>query len=80
VYLSIFLVTSGSPPFVKGFEKLPRTEKDAVAKGWLPIDDYDCDGEYTNLGRPYMLSEDPAIILLFDKSGYIAGMQTAVST
>jgi len=59
---------------LKGFDALPRqlTEKHDFV-----LLDNQCDGGKFR-GIRYWSKHDPAIILLFDKNGIIAGMQTAV--
>jgi charged multivesicular body protein 7 len=60
------------------FAKLPRTVDDAVAAKWT-LKDSQCTSSSQNFrGRRYWLDNDPASILLFDKNGYIAGIQTSV--
>jgi len=62
-------------PF-KGFYTLPRQTTEN--KKWTLLDNQ-CNVENSPFrGQRYWLDKDPAVILLFDKNGVIAGMQTAV--
>ncbi|XP_019646226.1 PREDICTED: uncharacterized protein LOC109486777 [Branchiostoma belcheri] len=57
------------------FDSLPRTESDALAEGWVDFSrGATCDGDYYR-GSRYIKDNDPAVMLLFDKNGYIAGIQ-----
>ncbi|XP_078587699.1 uncharacterized protein LOC144868872 [Branchiostoma floridae x Branchiostoma japonicum] len=57
------------------FDSLPRTESDALAEGWVDFSrGASCDGDFYR-GSRYIKDNDPAVMLLFDKNGYIAGIQ-----
>eukprot|EP00058_Branchiostoma_floridae_P022839 XP_002608329.1 hypothetical protein BRAFLDRAFT_89333 [Branchiostoma floridae] len=57
------------------FDSLPRTESDALAEGWVDFSrGASCDGDFYR-GSRYIKDNDPAVMLLFDKNGYIAGPQ-----
>ncbi|CAH1257303.1 Hypp1813 [Branchiostoma lanceolatum] len=57
------------------FDSLPRTESDALADGWVDFSrGASCDGDYYR-GSRYIKDNDPAVMLLFDDNGFIAGIQ-----
>ncbi|XP_035673849.1 uncharacterized protein LOC118414135 [Branchiostoma floridae] len=57
------------------FDSLPRTESDALAEGWVDFSrGAKCDDSFYR-GSRYIKDNDPAVMLLFDKNGYVAGIQ-----
>lgn len=65
-----------------GFDSLPRTLNEAIAKNWQMIDEQCSDKSMPFRGYRYMLNNDPAVILIFagafQGNAYIAGIQTSV--
>lgn len=62
-------------------EGLPETRRSLLNKG-LVVKGSEWKGVPFSapfVGVRYMVPGDPAVVLLFDANGYIAGMQTAVS-
>jgi len=57
------------------FTALPRTVSDAAKAGFILKDSY-CGNDLTFRGIRYWSNSDPAVILLYDINGYIAGMQS----
>ncbi|XP_019628073.1 PREDICTED: uncharacterized protein LOC109472673 [Branchiostoma belcheri] len=70
-------VTFGVNPFGNNFDSMPRTTDMAEEKGWTQFGEKTCSAG-TWQGFRYVKNSDPAVILLFDKNGYIAGMQMGV--
>jgi len=71
-------VTWGLNPFSQwDFAKLPRDMSNDDMQGFVPMDDL-CATKGPFAGRRYWVPSDPSLILLFDKNGYIAGMQTMI--
>jgi hypothetical protein len=67
-------VTWGINPFGSGnFVSLPRTEQEAIGKGWAK--EKSC-GQVN--GNRYVLKGDRAVMLIFAKSGLIAGIASAI--
>ena len=67
-------VTWGINPFSsESFASLPRSEKEAIANGWTK--EKSC-GQVN--GNRYVLKGDRAVMLIFAKSGLIAGIATAI--
>ena len=67
-------VTWGVNPFgSNNFVSLPRTEQEAIGKGWTK--EKSC-GQIN--GNRYVLKGDRAVMLIFAKSGLIAGIATAI--
>jgi len=66
-------------PFSKyAFTPMPRTVKDASAQGLQFVDDH-CQAGSTNfLGVRFRYGNDVGLTLLYDKNGYIAGVQTCI--
>lgn len=60
------------------FAQLPRKRDDAVSKGFELLDEHCSDSTKPFRGYRYWLDEDPAVILIYDKNGYIAGIQTGI--
>jgi charged multivesicular body protein 7 len=59
-----------------GFDKMPRTLDEN--KGQFQLKDDQCAGEGNKfVGQRYWYKQDPALVLLFDKNGIIAGIQTS---
>jgi len=77
-------VTWGINPFSSiNFATLPRTTQEAASSGFTPFPGgAQCmsgsQGQFA--GYRYWVNNDPAVILLFDVNGYIAGIQTAIDT
>ncbi|XP_055997302.1 uncharacterized protein LOC130047090 [Ostrea edulis] len=69
-------VTWGLNPF-NSFNNMPRTETEAKTAGFTLISG--C-GQSPFLGKRYMKDNDPAVILIYDVNGYIAGIQAGVQT
>jgi len=70
-------VTWNLNPFSSyAFTPMPRTTNEAAGKSFYFKDDY-CQGDTKFRGLRYWYNNDPATILLFDKAGYIAGIQTS---
>jgi len=71
----------GINPFSKTtFDTLPRTVADALNDGWVldkAAGNCGADGSYFR-GNRYLLNGDKAAMLLFDKSGYVAGIQAGI--
>jgi hypothetical protein len=58
---------------------MPRQSIDAILLGWLPIQSSEnCTNDGKFFGFRYQIPGDEAITLLFDKNGYIAGIQAQV--
>ncbi|XP_013408191.1 uncharacterized protein LOC106172134 [Lingula anatina] len=58
------------------FSRLPRKAEDAISSGWIL--DKPCSGNNPYFGNRYILDGDVSTMLLFDKQGYIAGIQTKI--
>ena len=72
--LDYLKVTWGVNPFgSNNFVSLPRTEQEAIGKGWTK--EKSC-GQIN--GNRYVLKGDRAVMLIFAKSGLIAGIATAI--
>ncbi|XP_013395237.1 uncharacterized protein LOC106162480 [Lingula anatina] len=69
-------VTFGINPFGNSFSSMPRTTKDAVSDGWKL--DSKCGSNSQFMGNRYIKDGDTAVMLLFDKNGYIAGIQAGI--
>nr|AGI41318.1 hypothetical protein [Cerebratulus lacteus] len=70
-------VTWGPNPFSSVyFDQLPRTESAAQSDGWTKVSD--CSENSFFRGKQYMKNNDAAAVVLFDKNGYIAGIQVGV--
>ncbi|XP_013421837.1 uncharacterized protein LOC106181865 [Lingula anatina] len=69
-------VTFGINPFGNSFSSMPRTVKDAVYYGWKL--DTRCGSNSQFMGNRYIKDGDTAVMLLFDKNGYIAGIQAGI--
>lgn len=70
-------VTWSLNPFSKwGFNSLPRKVTD-LTKDFKLRDDQCSTANAKFLGKRYWYQEDPAVTLLFDKNGIIAGIQTS---
>ncbi|XP_078587700.1 uncharacterized protein LOC144868873 [Branchiostoma floridae x Branchiostoma japonicum] len=69
-------VTWGANPFnSQYFQSIPRKESDAKAADWTAFSrGNECNGAFYN-GYRFIKNNDPAVMLLFDKNGYIAGIQ-----
>ncbi|XP_078669994.1 uncharacterized protein LOC144910589 [Branchiostoma floridae x Branchiostoma belcheri] len=69
-------VTWGANPFShQYFQSVPRKESDAKAADWTAFHSgTECNGAFYN-GYRFIKDNDPAVMLLFDKNGYIAGIQ-----
>ncbi|XP_019646336.1 PREDICTED: uncharacterized protein LOC109486867 [Branchiostoma belcheri] len=59
------------------FQSLPRTRSEATKQGWTMYGRATCAGTYWQ-GLRMIYQDDPAVILLFDRNGFIAGMQMGV--
>ncbi|XP_062579205.1 uncharacterized protein LOC134241138 [Saccostrea cucullata] len=71
-------VTWGINPFNSiNFADMPRTEAEAEQSGFTIISG--CEHE-NFLGKRYMKDNDPAVILIYDVNGYIAGIQAGIPT
>lgn len=57
------------------FAKLPRTEVKAKRDGFAKLAG-DCSGKF--LGKRYIKGLDTAAVVLYDKNGYVAGMQSGI--
>jgi charged multivesicular body protein 7 len=77
-------VTWGINPFSSiNFATLPRTTQDAASSAFTPFPGgSQCMSGSQNqfAGFRYWYNNDPAVILLFDVNGFIAGIQTAIDT
>lgn len=62
------------------FASMPRNLEKAKNAGWTLIDEQCSDASKPFRGFRYWLKEDPAVILIFDKNGFIAGIQTAIDS
>jgi len=74
-------VTWGINPFSKwNFAQLPRDINNDPNAGFVPLDAASlCDTPGAPWpGKRYMVPGDPAVVLIFDVNGYIAGMQTMI--
>jgi len=58
------------------FTPMPRTVSETAAAGFVLKDNF-CGSDTTFRGIRYWTQSDPAVILLYDINGYIAGMQTS---
>jgi len=72
--LSVTWGIPGGPK--KVFDKLPLTSDDAEEEGWLAINSFCL--HPTRPGFRYMKYNEPAVILIYDIEGNIAGFQTAL--
>jgi len=68
-------VTFGLNPFGNAFYPYPITESEAIAAGWEKIGT--C-GDPIWLGERYADPSDPALVLIYDQAGYIAGSQSGM--
>lgn len=66
-------VTWGINPFGSNYVSMPRTEAEAISKGWTK--DRDCSN---GKGIRYVLKGDRAVMLLFGADGVIAGISAGV--
>jgi charged multivesicular body protein 7 len=57
------------------FESMPRTEAEAITKGWTTTNTGDCTNGQTFHGKRYFLKGDYTMGLLYDVNGVIAGIQ-----
>jgi len=70
-------VTWSVNPFSSwAFDSMPRNANGAM--GDFVLKDDQCVQGSKFVGKRYWYKKDPAVILIYDKNGYIAGMQTAV--
>jgi len=69
--------TFGIAPFSKVFFAQQPRDLNQDTKGFVLKDDM-CNGSNLFVGKRYWIDNDPALILIFDINGYIAGIQTAV--
>jgi charged multivesicular body protein 7 len=72
-------VTWGVNPFSKwNFAQVPRDIGNDPSAGFVPLDPKSlCDTPGAPWpGKRYMVPDDPALVLVYDVNGYIAGMQT----
>ncbi|KAL4223546.1 hypothetical protein ACF0H5_017017 [Mactra antiquata] len=70
------LKVSWSPNPFSGFHDLPRQRLEAVNDGWeLLVPNSGCDGHANFKGERYIKNHDYGVILIYDASGYIAGIQ-----
>jgi len=80
-YWDSLRITYGDPDDKNktSFDHMPRHVIEAEYEHWTLIDDQ-CDSSSSMMfrGRRYWKGNDSATILLFDKNGYIAGIQTSV--
>ncbi|KAK6170292.1 hypothetical protein SNE40_018714 [Patella caerulea] len=60
------------------FNSLPRTVDEAEKAGFTKISE--CENTDKFRGKRYIKDEDHAVVVLFDKNGYIAGLQAGVET
>nr|XP_022338086.1 uncharacterized protein LOC111133747 [Crassostrea virginica]XP_022338087.1 uncharacterized protein LOC111133747 [Crassostrea virginica] len=58
------------------FAHLPLKESDAIIDGFMLLTD--CTGSVNFVGRRYWRSNDPALVLIYDSKGLIAGIQTGI--
>jgi hypothetical protein len=72
-------VTWGINPF-SSFNDMPRTVRDAIAKGWTKRSGCGGDSSSSAIGERYVLGEDESILLIFNLAGEIAGIATHVPT
>merc|ERR1711862_13126 len=68
-------VTFGLNPFGNAFYPYPITESEAIAAGREKIGT--C-GDPIWLGERYADPSDPALVLIYDQAGYIAGSQSGM--
>ncbi|CAH1257658.1 Hypp1874 [Branchiostoma lanceolatum] len=60
------------------FDSMPRTEQDAQNAGWVDFSrGASCDDSFYR-GSRYIKDNEPAVMLLFDTNGYVAGIQMGV--
>jgi len=69
-------VTWNMVPF-KGWDKVPRQISE-MKGDFVLKDDLCATGKGHIVGKRYWYKEDPALMLLYDKNGFIAGIQTAI--
>jgi len=70
-------VTWSANPFSSwGYDSMPRNEHGSMKQ--FTLKDDQCAPGSKFLGKRYWYKEDPAVMLLYDKNGYIAGIQTAI--
>ncbi|XP_062613121.1 uncharacterized protein LOC134274896 [Saccostrea cucullata] len=70
---------STSPSFntnPAAFSQLPLRESDAILEGFTMLTD--CTGSVNFIGKRYWRNNDPAVILIYDSQGLIAGLQTGI--
>ncbi|XP_074660042.1 uncharacterized protein LOC141912629 [Tubulanus polymorphus] len=70
-------VTWGINPLTS-FKSQPRTIDDAKSEGYTTTDGDACKSDGAYRGVRYIMNGDPALMLLFDKNGFIAGIQSGV--
>ncbi|XP_052707090.1 uncharacterized protein LOC128182493 [Crassostrea angulata] len=58
------------------FAHLPLKESDAIIDGYMLLTD--CSGSANFVGRRYWRNNDPALVLIYDSQGLIAGIQTGI--
>lgn len=70
-------VTWGFPLTKPGvFDPMPLTETEALKQNFNVINSKCQSGKF--VGFRYWLKSDPAVIVIYDKSGHVAGIQTAI--
>jgi hypothetical protein len=70
-------ITWNLVPFSNGFSSMPRTVSDAAKQGFTQLDDF-CESDTTFRGIRYWKDSDPGVVLLYDRAGFIAGIQTLI--
>ncbi|XP_074660405.1 uncharacterized protein LOC141912883 [Tubulanus polymorphus] len=60
------------------FKNQPRTIDDAKSEGYTATDGDACKSDGAYRGVRYIMNDDPALMLLFDRNGFIAGIQSAL--
>ncbi|XP_048748192.2 uncharacterized protein LOC125660415 [Ostrea edulis] len=58
------------------FAQLPLKESDAIIDGFTLLTD--CSGSMNFVGKRYWRNNDPAVVLIYDTQGLIAGLQTGI--
>jgi len=61
------------------FDTLPRIRTEAEEQNWTMLDDQCSETDAMFRGQRYWLHNETSVILIFDKNGYIAGIQTSIA-
>ncbi|GFR79248.1 hypothetical protein ElyMa_005868900 [Elysia marginata] len=67
------------PNVLTKYKPQPRTQQDAVNHGFRLVGSTTCDGTGVYNGFAYVKDNDYSVTLLYDKNGYIAGIQHGIT-